>query len=213
MSIFHLPTVRLRLSRASLNAVAVNYLLYPSALQLSYRPYEIETFRTEVRLPPPRADQLLCPASSLPRFLYRRGSLLGPVSVFSDVTALPCRHVTERLFRIHASAGVDGNFFKQEFFRVHSASTGGVLPVQRHLPFTCVPLKLLFPRQLRSYALRHSSCCRVLSTVITVIYSLSSRPLIRPLSLSLFAGECKVSGSRSFTPRAAWSHPLFQLVS
>ena len=64
----------------------------------------------------------------------------------------------------------------------------------------------------RVYVLRHRSRCRVLSTAITVSHRLSSRPLNFPLTHSLFVGECKVSGTTFFTPRAAWSLPRFQLV-
>ena len=64
----------------------------------------------------------------------------------------------------------------------------------------------------RVYVLRRRSRCRVLSTAITVSHRLSSRPLNFPLTHSLFVGECKVSGTTFFTPRAAWSLPRFQLV-
>ena len=77
--------------------------------------------------------------------------------------------------------------------------------------FTCVPLSYSSPGSL-AVTLVARLCCRVLSTAITVIYCLSSRPLSFPLTHSLFVRECKVSGTTFFTPRAAWSLPCFQLV-
>ena len=80
-------------------------------------------------------------------------------------------------------------------------------------PFTRLrPLKLLFARQSRSYSRRHRSRCRVLSNAIAVIYRLSSCPLNFPHTHSLFVGECIVSGTTFFIPRAAWSLSRFQLV-
>ena len=66
-----------------------------------------------------------------------------------------------------------------------------------------VYVRLLFARQPRSYSRRHRSRFRVLSTSIIVIYRLSSRWLNFPLTHSLFIGECKVSSTTFFTPRAA----------
>ena len=49
-------------------------------------------------------------------------------------------------------------------------------------------------------------------TVIKVAFSLPLCTLNLPLAARYFAGECKVSGTRSSTPHVAWSPPFFHLV-
>jgi hypothetical protein len=106
----------------SLNDVAVDSHLHPSAVMLSIKASKTDPFRKGVQLFLPRTNHLLCPVSSLSHFLHRRGSLPGPLFVFSDGTALSRRHVTERLRAILASAGVDGNFSSHSF-RIGAATS------------------------------------------------------------------------------------------
>ena len=78
--------------------------------------------------------------------------------------------------------------------------------------FTCVTLSYSSPGSF-AVTLLAIVCGRVLLTAITLIYRLSSRPVYLKLTLSLFVGECKGSGTRFFTPRAAWSLPHLRLIS
>ena len=73
---------------------------------------ESDPFCTEV--PSLTTCSALCSIFSS-NFSHRRGNLPGHVSVFSDGTELPCRHVTESLSTILASAGVDGNVLSKTF--------------------------------------------------------------------------------------------------
>ena len=81
----------------SLNDVAVDSQLHPSAVFLTIKASKTEPFRKGLKLYLPRTDRLLCPISSLSYFLHRRGNLPGPLFIFSDGTALSRRHVTDRL--------------------------------------------------------------------------------------------------------------------
>ena len=74
--------------------------------------------------------------------------------------------------------------------------------------FTCIPLSYSLPGSFPVTLI--AIVCAVMS--FQVIYRFSSRPLNLLFTLS-FIGECKVSGTRFFTPCTAWSLPHFQLVS
>ena len=106
----------------SLNDVAVDCHLHPSAVFLTIKASKTDPFRKVVQLYLPRTDRLLCPVSSLFYFLHHRGNLPGPLFVFSDGTALSRRHVTDRLHSILAAAGVDGNFSSHSF-RIGAATS------------------------------------------------------------------------------------------
>ena len=106
----------------SLNDVAVDCHLHPSAVFLTIKASKTDPFRKGVQLYLPRTDRLLCPVSSLSYFLHHRGNLPGPLFVFSDGTALSRRHVTDRLRSILAAAGVDGNFSSHSF-RIGAATS------------------------------------------------------------------------------------------
>ena len=94
----------------SLNNVAVDCHLHPSAVFVAIKAPKANPFHKGVQIYLLRIDCLLCPVSSLSYFLRRRGNLPGSLFIFSDGTAISRHHVTDRLCTILAAAGVDGNF-------------------------------------------------------------------------------------------------------
>ena len=196
----------------SLNDVAVDCHLHPSAVFLTIKASKTDPFRKGVQLYLLRTDRLIYPVSSLSYFLHHRGNLSGPLFVFSDGTALSRRHVTDRLCSILAAAGLDGNFSSHSFrerrwplgLLIRTLGRWSSVPIS----CTCVPQKLLFTRQLHGLPPRGSLFFRFRFAVLTIYLSLKSfsryscllnflLPPFRPDS----TGECKVS-------RTSTVHPL-----
>ena len=74
----------------------LSQLLYPTAMLLSFKTLETETFSSEVRLLLPRADHLLCPASSLSR-VYVPLSYSSPGSLVVTLVAIGSTVVSSRM--------------------------------------------------------------------------------------------------------------------